>query len=340
MAGTNLNFPYDEEIFNYSWKNTPDVYLTSMINSGAVVYDAEIERLISTGSNFYTTPFYDILTGTPGVYNGVNDIATEELKGGSYSGCVYGRQQGWNVKSFIKDFNSGADPMQQVVEGVANFWIKQRQKTFIGILKGVFGITGDADWTAHTHSIATATDSVADTNLIGATTLSDATIKACGDNATDFTLAIMHSAVANRLANLQLLEYSKYTDPSGITRALPLGTVNGMTVIINDNVPVDDSASASGSKEYTTYVLGLGSMRFASAPVDVPSEMDRDPAKFGGQDFLYTRVREAMHPYGFSFKGDVTTDVGIPESVLFAKESYERKMPAKAIKMCQIVTNG
>ena len=40
MAGTHLSFPYDEEIFNYSWKNTPDLVLTSMIQSGAVVRDA------------------------------------------------------------------------------------------------------------------------------------------------------------------------------------------------------------------------------------------------------------------------------------------------------------
>lgn len=52
MAGTYLNFPYDEEIFNYSWKNTPDVVLTSMIESGAVVNDPEISRLISNGSNY------------------------------------------------------------------------------------------------------------------------------------------------------------------------------------------------------------------------------------------------------------------------------------------------
>lgn len=343
MAGTNLGFPYDAEIFNYSWKNTPDVYLTTMINSGAVVNDAEIARLISNGSNFFTTPYYDILGGTDGdttVYNGVNDIPVKDLTGGTYSGCVYGRQQGWNAKSFIKDFNSGADPMAQIVAGVAQYWIKKRQERFVKILEAVFGITGDEDWKLHTTNLASTTASADETNKIGATTINDACVKANGDNATQYTLAIMHSVVANRLANLQLLEYSKYTDPAGITRALPLATVNGMTVIINDNVPVKDSGTATGEKEYTTYVLGNGCMRFAEAPVERPSEMDRDPAKYGGQDFIYTRIRECMTPYGFNFKGDVTTDVGIKDATLFAPASYERKMPAKSIFMTQIITNG
>jgi hypothetical protein len=190
----------------------------------------------------------------------------------------------------------------------------------------------------------------------------------------------MHSVVANRLANLQLLDFSKYTDASGITRSLPIGTINGLTVVVNDGVPVDakisyakttDVALATGktyytvaagvytavalpdvadiltyyektdaADEYTTYILGQGAIRYASAPVDVPSELDRDPNTNGGVDMIYTRLRETMHPYGFSFKGNVTTDVGIPDSVLLASASYERKMPAKAIFMAKLVTNG
>lgn len=340
MAGTNLGFPYDEEIFNYSWKSTPDMVLTSMLESGAVVRDAEIASLISNGSNFFTTPFYDVLGGVEDVYNGVNDFTGATLAGNTYSGVVYGRMAKWSAKSFIKDFNSGADPMAQIVSGVANFWIKQRQTRFIGILNAIFGITGDADFATHITNIATTGESVdPELNKIGATTISDATIKANGDNASAYSLAIMHSAVANRLANLQLLEFSKYTDSAGITRSLPIGTINGMTVIVNDGVPTEDSASATGNKEYTTFILGQGAVGYAEAPVDTPSEMDRDPNKNGGVDMIYTRIRECFAPYGFSFKGDVTTDVGIPDTVLLDSANWERKMPAKSVFMTKLVTN-
>jgi hypothetical protein len=340
MAGTHLNFPYDSEIFNYEWKNTPDLILTSMIESGAVVQDSEIARLISNGSNFFTVPFYDILGGEEEVYNGVDSFTHDELSGKVYSGVVFGRMKAWKAVSFIKDFNSGADPMAQIVAGVAKYWQKKRQERLIGILEAVFGISGDADWDLHTTDLASGTTEVADTNLIGATTINDATVKACGDNAQVFSMAIMHSVVANRLANLQLLEFSKYTDARGITRDLPLGTVNGKIVIVNDNVPVEASGTVVGGKEYTTYVLGLGAIRYAQAPVDVPSEMDRDPKTNGGVDMIYTRVREAIVPAGFSFVGDVTTDVGIPDTELLASASYELAMPAKSIALAKIVTNG
>lgn len=339
MAGTNLSFPYDAEIFNYDWKNTPDLYLTNMLESGAVVQDAEIARLISNGSNYFVTPYYNTLGGDEQVYNGVNDMVEDEIDGGDYAGVVYGRMKAWKAISFINDFNSGADPMSQIVAGVARYWQKARQVRLVGILEALFGITGDADWDLHITDLATDGATIEDTNKIGETTINDAIVKACGDNATEFSLAIMHSQVANRLANLQLLNYSKYTDEAGITRSLPLATVNGMRVIINDNVPVVDSATAEGS-EYTTYVLGTGAIRFASAPVEVPSEMDRNPKIAGGVDMIYTRIRECMSPYGFSFIGDVTTDKGIPDTVLHASASWERKMPAKSVMMVKIVTNG
>lgn len=340
MAGTNLGFPYDSEIFNYEWKNTPDVILTSMIDSGAVVNDSEIAQLIANGSNFFTVPFYDVLGGTEDVYNGVNNFNDTTLTGGSYSGVVYGRMKKWSAKSFIKDFNSGADPMAQIVNGVAQYWIKKRQERLIKILTAVFGITGDTDFATHITDIATSTTTTTDANKIGETTINDACVKACGDNASGFSLAIMHSVVANRLANLQLLNYSKYTDARGIERQLPIGQINGLTVVVNDNVPKVASATDTDEFEYTTFVLGLGSIRYASAPVETPSELDRDPNTNGGVDMIYTRVRECFAPAGFSFKGDVATDVGIPDAVLTASASWERKMPAKSIMMVAIVTNG
>lgn len=339
MAGTNLGFPFDAEVFNYSWKNTPDLVLTSMIESGAVVNDPEVAKLISNGSNFFTTPYYDVLTGTEDVYNGVDEFTGATLTGGNYSGVVFGRMSKWKVDAFVKDFNSGADPMSEIVAGVAKFWIKARQTRLIGILTALFGITGDATWDLHKTDITGTGSALTDANLIGETSIGDACVKACGDNAGGFSLVIAHSTVANRLAHLQLLNFSKYTDANGIMRDLPIGTINGKILIVNDNVPTA-AGDLQGTTEYTTYILGSGAIRYASAPVAVPSEFDRDPNTNGGVDMIYTRMRECIAPYGFSFKGDVSTDVGIPDAVLLASASYERKMPAKSIFMAKLLTNG
>lgn len=57
-----------------------------------------------------------------------------------------------------------------------------------------------------------------------------------------------------------------------------------------------------GFTQYTTYVLGNGSIFYENLGVKVPYEMDRDPATKGGKDILYTRQRKVFSPYGISYE--------------------------------------
>lgn len=53
--------------------------------------------------------------------------------------------------------------------------------------------------------------------------------------------------------------------------------------------------------QYITYIMGDGAFDFENVGVKVPYEMDRDPAKNGGLDTLYSRQRKVFAPYGISF---------------------------------------
>ena len=48
-----------------------------------------------------------------------------------------------------------------------------------------------------------------------------------------------------------------------------------MTVIVDDGCPTT-AADTSKAATYTTYVLGLGAIQYAPAPVKVPAELTRD----------------------------------------------------------------
>ena len=61
---------------------------------------------------------------------------------------------------------------------------------------------------------------------------------------------------------------------------------------------VDDEAH----EEYTSYALGEGMIGYEDIGAKVPYEMDRDPAKNGGQDTLYTRQRKVFAPFGISYE--------------------------------------
>ena len=52
---------------------------------------------------------------------------------------------------------------------------------------------------------------------------------------------------------------------------------------------------------HVTYVLGTGAFKHSNCPVHVPYEMDRNPAKNGGETLLYVRHRDVFVPAGFSF---------------------------------------
>ena len=135
--------------------------------------------------------------------------------------------------------------------------------------------------------------------------LNDLATLACGDHKDQFGLAIMHSNVAKTLENKQLLEYWKYTDANGIQRPMNIASANGYTVIVDDGVPCTTVGGAGDNKalkKYTTYLFGRWRDPYRKRPLWMFRwKSNRDAKKNGGQDELITRMRETIHPNGFSF---------------------------------------
>lgn len=345
MPGTIFGIPFDEELFLDMWNEAPDPYLTAMIESGAVVEDSTIAEMIQSKGNIYTIPFYNTLDGEDLNYDGQTDITVEEVDGGFQTGVVYGRSKGFFARNFTAEL-SGADPMGHIVSTVSRYWQKRRQYRLINLANAIFSITGASglakEWSEkHVLDLSSTT---ADPRKIKETDLNDLATLACGDNKGAFGLAVMHSNVANTLENLQLLEYRKYTDSLGVQRKMQLADINGFTVIIDDGVPCEDvggEGANSGLKKYTTYLFGNGVIRTAKGRVDYPVETVRDAKKNGGQDELITRMRETLHPNGFSFKVPTANWTQSPtDAQLFAKANWDIKFNPKAIPMAKLQTNG
>lgn len=328
-------FPYDETVFKYEFERLKDTWLDTLLTSGVMKSDAQLASIISNGSNQFMARYYKKLDDSKAmqIYNGEDNIDFDEIDGGEYKWAVYGRMKGWQARQFVDDF-TGTDQMGYIISQIGLYRSKQRQALLIKMLEGLFKIQTPEGWKLHTTDISV-TDSANETNELGAGTIYQAITKACGDNADGFKVVVMHSAIAAKLNVLKLLEFDKYTDNNGITTDLRTATFNGMRVIINDNVPV----TSETSPQYTTYVLGEGAFGYASAPVSHPIEMDRDPVTNGGVDKIMFRMRECIVPYGFSWKGDVLTDVGIPDSELIKSDNYELFEDHKTIKLVKIVSN-
>lgn len=343
MPGTIFNLPFDEELFMQMWSEVPDPTKTAILNSGVMVPDSQIANMIRNDGNIYTIPFYNTLDGEPLNYDGATDNTPSEIGGTYQTGVVYGRMKAWTARDFAGEL-SGGDPMGHITGSVGRYWNKRRQAMLLHILAGVFAVTGSSGnakkW-AENNSVNLAASKSGDTaRPIGETDMNDLLTQAAGDSKSEFALAIMHSQVAKNLENKQLLEYWKGTDANGIQRPLNLASYGGLTVIIDDTVPVDDNATTS-MKDYTTYFLGRGVIRQADGRLDNPVETSRDPEKNGGMDILYTKIRETLHPNGFSYIIPTSGWKQSPtDAQLNATGRWNIVFDPKSIPMARLITNG
>lgn len=331
--------PFDEEIFSAYFQDEPDLMSTALIQSGAMVEDGYINQLIAGGGDLYTIPFYGLLdTSTPPVnYDGRTDIPVGTLSGSSQTGVVFGRAQAWGARQFASDFTA-ANPMQAIAVRTAGFWRQYRQKLMLDITDAGLQNTKMA---GHVLTKDELTD----------TTLSDGAEEIFGDQKSQVALAIMHSAVAQFYEDKERVEYLKYTDPNGLTRELSIYQINGINTIVYNGVPTTDAVPESGSGDnkieakpatYTTYLFAKGALRHGAAPVTAPVEVGRDPLKNGGEDFLVNRLRETIHPDGFSFKKpsssytDSPTDAQLAAAANWAPAYSD----VNAIPIAKLVTPG
>ena len=326
MAKKIFGLPFDEELFIKAWHDLPDPVSSAMLDSGAMVNDSLIASYIKNDGNLYTIPFYNELEGEPANYDGNEDVPFKTIDGDWQSGVVYGRMQGWNAKDFTGDLSSG-NPMGAILRKVGGFWRKYRHGKVVGILDAIFGLSEMSERVIELGG------------KIGETTLSDTAIDTLGEAWGMYSLAIMHSQVAKTLRNLELLEYRKSVQADAYGRAPLIADVLGFTVVVDDRVPVDRTDPEN--PKYTTFLLGRGVLRQANGALSVPVETSRDPVKSGGIEMLITRVRETIHPNGFSF---VLPETGFTESPTDAQlvdpANWKLSHNLNAIPLAKIVTVG
>ncbi len=88
----------------------------------------------------------------------------------------------------------------------------------------------------------------------------------------------------------------KATAPGAVcTAEVDAGAATMAITLTNTTAPVE-------ATDYTTYVLGEGSISFEDIGAKVPYEMARDAKTNGGEDTLYIRQRKCFAPFGISYE--------------------------------------
>lgn len=232
------NKNFNGEVFGAYVDRAENLNRNALLNSGAIVEHEEYATMLpdQTGGNYITVPIKARIGGTADNYDGDTDITADSRDTYTHGRIVVGRAHGWTEKDFSTDI-TGEDFMP-AAEEVAEYWDDIDQATLLSTLKGVFSMTGAGNIAfvnKHTYN----TSDNPDASVFDETTLNNAIQQALGDNKSRFSLAVMHSTVATHLENLKLLAYMKYNDGEGIERDLTLATLNGRTVLIDDNMPTE-----------------------------------------------------------------------------------------------------
>lgn len=155
---------------------------------------------------------------------------------------------------------------------------------------------------------------------------------------------------------------AKSTDEGAMEVVADTATPTAKQIKLADVTPVAESYTTptegdyvvfvDAFTEYTTYVLGNGSISYEDLGVKVPYEMNRDPKTNGGQDTLYTRQRKVFAPFGISYEKtsqatlsptDAELSNGANWSLVHSGEKTEKDrsyINHKAIPIARIISRG
>lgn len=331
---------FNPEAFKYAVDRIPRTRLNEMRKSKVLTGDPDIREVFASqnGTSYARIAQRGLLDGDAVNYDGQTDITATSTKTFERGVVVIGRAKGWVERDFSYDITGGIDFMDNVAAQVADYWQDVDQDTLLAILKGIFSMAstkGAAFVKKHTFDVkgnmepatlntatakacgdrkkkfamifmhSTVATNLENLNLLSALKYTDK------DGVTrDLTLYTWNGklVVVDDGMPVESIDATyKLTSDTALDASKTYYTKSGSkyTAVASPDVAniatyyeVDDEAH----EEYTSYALGEGMIGYEDIGAKVPYEMDRDPAKNGGQDTLYTRQRKVFAPFGISYE--------------------------------------
>ena len=380
---------FNPEAFKYIMDRIPRTRLNEIRKSKVLVGNPDIRAVLGTqnGTGYARVAVRGLLDGEAVNYDGQTDITATSTKTFEQGVVVIGRAKAWVEKDFSFDITGGVDFMNNVAQQVADYWQDIDQDTILAVLKGVFSMTGGKSGefvTKHTYSVngnleasslnsATAQacgdhkkkfamifmHSVPATNLENLNLLTALKYTDKDGVTRDLTLYSWNGklvVVDDGMPAVDGYFPAESTTP-GAVQVKASGASTGqidqskVTPYFGTGKPAADSYVVAGT-QYTSYVLGEGSISFEDIGAKVPYEMSRDPKTHGGQDTLYTRQRKVFAPFGISYEKKSQSSLSPTNAELEnganwalvhsgeESESDRSYIAHKAIAMCCIKSKG
>ena len=266
--------------------------------SGIIEHSAAFDELASMGGRTVEMPFWKDLTAARQLLSDSASLVVNKITSDKDIARIQNDAQAWSVNDLAK-WLSGDDPMQAIVDLVADYWARIDEGLLVSSLKGIFASASMAG-----NKLSIASESIAgqsSTTRLNGGTFVDATAK-LGDRGDRLTAVGMHSATEATLRKLDLIDFIPDSEGKAQIRIF-----QGRRVVVDDNLSV--RAGTTDGLVYTTYLFGPGAFAKGSAALDSTPlqggfgtegvELARIP--LDSDSVLINRRRFILHPRGVKF---------------------------------------
>jgi hypothetical protein len=323
------------EFEKYAIERTAE--LSAFGQCGIIETAPEFDELAAGGGREVKMPFWKDLTAARQLLSDAASLAVNKITSDQDIARIHNDAQVWSVNHLAKVI-SGDDPMQAIVDLVADYWARTDEGLIVSCLKGMFASATMAGNLLAIHSETIAGQSAA-SRLNGATFV-DACAK-LGDRADRLTAVAMHSATEAALRKLDLIDF--IPDSEGKAQ---LRIFQGRRVVVDDNLPVRNGTT--DGQVYTTYLCGAGAFGKGAAKLDSEPlqggfgtegvELARVP--LDSDTVLINRRRFILHPRGVKFNSATVAGDSPTNAELELAANWTRVYEAKNVRIVAVTHNN
>ncbi|MBT2601418.1 MULTISPECIES: major capsid protein [unclassified Oceanobacillus] len=286
--------------------------LSAFVQSGVVERDNKFDVLAQAGGRSINMPFWSDLDGDDEVLSDSDPLTPAKITANQDVAALLMRGKAWTANDLAKAL-SGDDPMGAIGNLVAAYWARQKQKTLINTLTGVFASSSMSN---NKHDISGEEGSA---GQFIAENFIDATYK-LGDAEEKLTAIAVHSATLASLRKQNLIEYQLDSNNQMIASYM------GKRVIVDDSMPANNGV-------YSTYIFGAGAVAEGNGAAPVPTETDRDSLQ--GDDILINRQHFLLHPRGVAFQFDTVAGSSPSNGELATAANWNRVYDPKNVRIVE-----
>ncbi len=335
MATTQIADIYNPLVFAAA-EQEAQIELNAFLSSGVMFEDPRITAMASVGGNIGELPFFKPLGTEEPNYSDDdpdNKSTPNKITKGIMKYRLASQNQSWSTMDLAVDL-ALEDPAMAITNRVGKYWSTTNERRLIQSTMGILADNVANDSGDMVVNIATdASGAPTDAELVSNDAILDAQ-QTAGDHQAGFAAIAMHSVVYSRLRKQQLITFVRDADNNTLFQ-----TYGNLRVIVDDSM----SAVAGANRvTYTTVIFGNGAIAAGMGRTKVPSELYRNPdaGNGGGEEQLYSRRADIIHPLGFEFTSAAVAGQSATLAELSNAANWNRVWERKNIPICYLQTNG